>query len=147
MRIIKPRQRCTRTSYTLFFRRRDDDRGSGFAFPCDEHGTIDEHALMPAGLASLAAARGDDAALYEEPTVEKRTRSWNEPAVGACDCGGQVTLGGFTNTCGRCHADYNGWGQRLAPREQWGEETGESAEDILRVDAESTDDLLEGDGL
>jgi hypothetical protein len=31
----------------------------------------------------------------------------------------------FTNTCDHCGADYNFAGQRLAPREQWGEETGE----------------------
>ena len=42
--------------------------------------------------------------------------------------------GRFTNTCDRCGDDYNSAGQRLAPREQWGEETGESAADILSVD-------------
>lgn len=31
----------------------------------------------------------------------------------------------FTNTCELCGADFNFAGQRLAPREQWGEETGE----------------------
>ena len=30
----------------------------------------------------------------------------------------------FTNTC-ECGQDYNSGGQLLAPREQWGEETGE----------------------
>lgn len=47
-----------------------------------------------------------------------------EPAIGLCDCGCEVSLGGFTNTC-ECGADYNWSGQRLAPRECWGEETGE----------------------
>jgi hypothetical protein len=55
------------------------------------------------------------------------------PAVGKCDCGQHVELTGFTNTCTRCQADYNGSGQRLAPREQWGEETGEHLADILRI--------------
>lgn len=40
----------------------------------------------------------------------------------------------FTNTC-ECGADYNMSGQMLAPRHQWGEETGESADDILRAEA------------
>jgi len=31
-----------------------------------------------------------------------------------------------------CGADYNWNGTRLAPREQWGEETGESIADIMR---------------
>lgn len=53
-----------------------------------------------------------------------------------CDeCGSEVLLdGSFTCTCGNCGADYNTFGQRLAPREQWGWETGESASDILRGD-------------
>jgi len=56
-----------------------------------------------------------------------------EYAVGECVCcRAHVTLSGFTNTC-RCGADYNGAGQHLAPREQWGEETGEHIADILRI--------------
>jgi hypothetical protein len=41
----------------------------------------------------------------------------------------------MTNTC-ECGRDYNWGGQLLAPRSQWGEETGETAADILRVDAD-----------
>lgn len=48
-----------------------------------------------------------------------------------CHCGRIVECRGFTNTCD-CGADYNHAGQRLAPRSQWGEETGETAADILR---------------
>lgn len=48
-----------------------------------------------------------------------------------CACGRWLELDDpMTNTCA-CGADYNGSGQRLAPREQWGEETGETAADIL----------------
>jgi hypothetical protein len=42
-----------------------------------------------------------------------------------CDCGDEVECRNFTNTCDHCGADYNISGSRLAPREQWGEETGE----------------------
>ena len=49
-----------------------------------------------------------------------------------CDCGAHVPLTGFTNSCD-CGADYNRSGQKLAPREQWGEETGESLADILNI--------------
>ena len=45
--------------------------------------------------------------------------------VGECECGEEIYLTRFTNTCYECGADYNMSGQRLAPREQWGEETGE----------------------
>lgn len=52
-----------------------------------------------------------------------------------CDrCGERVELIGFTNTCS-CGADYNRFGELLAPRSQWGEETGETVSDILAVDA------------
>lgn len=47
-------------------------------------------------------------------------------------CGEELVCYGFTNTCEKCGADYNWAGQRLASRSQWGEETGETAADILR---------------
>lgn len=43
-----------------------------------------------------------------------------------CACGEDVYCSGFTNTCDKCNADYNFNGVMLAPREQWGEETGET---------------------
>jgi hypothetical protein len=74
----------------------------------------------------------------------RQRRSWMEilkersesgaPAVGKCACGRRVLLAGFTNTC-ECGRDYNMNGTLLAPRSQWGEETGESVSDILRVDS------------
>lgn len=50
-------------------------------------------------------------------------------------CGKDLECDSFTNTCGQCGADYNMSGQRLAAREQWGEETGETASDILHAEA------------
>lgn len=52
------------------------------------------------------------------------------PAVGQCACGLKVTLRGFTNTCD-CGREYNSAGQELAPRAQWGEETGEHWTEIM----------------
>jgi hypothetical protein len=46
-------------------------------------------------------------------------------------CGDELELPDFTNTCPHCGSDYNSSGQRLAPREQWGEETGEHWLDII----------------
>lgn len=54
------------------------------------------------------------------------------PMVIECDCGRKLELWAFTNTC-QCGKDYNQAGQHLAPRIQWGEETGETAADILAV--------------
>lgn len=60
-------------------------------------------------------------------------RTYRFPAIGQCDCGAQVELAHFTNCCDRCGADYNSSGQRLAPREFWGEDTGEHPADIARI--------------
>jgi hypothetical protein len=64
----------------------------------------------------------------------------DSPAIGLCECGKKVVLLGFTNTC-ECNRDYNVCGQLLAPRGQWGEETGESASDILNYDYENAPEV------
>ena len=42
-----------------------------------------------------------------------------------CDCGTHLTLYSWWATECDCGTEYNGAGQTLAPRSQWGEETGE----------------------
>lgn len=51
--------------------------------------------------------------------------------VKCCRC--WLTCDGFTNTCPTCGADYNWNGSRLAPREYWGEETGEHPDEIANI--------------
>lgn len=60
---------------------------------------------------------------------------------GVC-CGETLDLSAFTNTCARCGRDYNSMGQELAPRSQWGEETGEPwyAGDLGYADPDSAFD-------
>jgi hypothetical protein len=60
-------------------------------------------------------------------------REPGEPGLLICNCDAEVWLDGFTNTCDQCGADYDSNGWRLAPRSQWGEDTGESLSDILRI--------------
>jgi len=62
---------------------------------------------------------------YPGTTIDKRT-------VQVKCCGVWLTCDGFTNTCS-CGKDYNFSGDLLAPREQWGEETGEHWTDIIRI--------------
>ena len=50
--------------------------------------------------------------------------------VRKCECGMEVVLDKFTCPC-ECGRDYSLTGQLLAPREQWGEETGESWRDCF----------------
>ena len=58
-----------------------------------------------------------------------------ERLVIKCDCGQEVICSGFTNTC-NCERDYNMSGDLLAPRAQWGDDTGESVSDILMADSD-----------
>ena len=78
----------------------------------------------------LRTFKGDaGAAVAHELAEEHRTRP---VVIVTCSCGAQLVCDdGFLNTCDRCRRDYNGAGQLLAPRDQWGEETGETAADIL----------------
>lgn len=56
---------------------------------------------------------------------------WVRAKVEVKCCGEWLDCDRFTNTCELCGTDYNGSGQQLAPREQWGEETGETADDLI----------------
>jgi len=51
-------------------------------------------------------------------------------------CGEELICFNFTNTCHNCGSDFNMSGDMLAPRSQWGEETGESVSDILMGDSD-----------
>jgi hypothetical protein len=60
-------------------------------------------------------------------------RRTNVYIIVTCSCyGNDIVCDQFTNTCGNCEADYNMNGIQLAPRSQWGEETGETYSDIMR---------------
>lgn len=128
--IISRREFVTVTKYVRGFYWIDDP-GSGFSFPCDADGNLDMATMSPEALDNLLLALTDERVAYSG--VEEQDWSYTEPAVLRCDCGEHVSLDGFTCTCERCGADYNSSGQRLAPRSQWGEETGESLGDILRI--------------
>ena len=114
--IIKERTWEHIEDYQLSFSRKD---GSGYMFDCDAYGNLKE----PDKAEAVEQ-------LEKDPVFKKRiidfSKDFPTPAVGRCDCGAKVTLAAFTNTCHKCGADYNQSGQRLAPRSQWGEETGEA---------------------
>jgi hypothetical protein len=124
MDIIRESRLVEGVEFSLFFERRAVP-GCGYSFPCDEAGRVDESEMTPASRANLAACREDAKCEFKAPVIDRREWHYREPAVGRCGCGREVELGHFTNTCDGCGADYNGSGQRLAPRAQWGEETGE----------------------
>lgn len=67
-----------------------------------------------------------------------------------CDCGQTFELvDWWAEACPGCGIEYNGAGQKLAPRSQWGEETGETFVEgekiIQKYDPEHDQDLQPGD--
>lgn len=135
MRILQEQKRRSHVFHQLHYTIVEAP-GCGYSFPCDEQGHVDVDSLEPVGVTSFARCivgeneRGEH---IRRDGVRKHVTSWIEPAIGLCGCGEKVDLEGFTNTCMGCGADYNHGGQRLASREQWGQETGEHLPDILRI--------------
>lgn len=63
--------------------------------------------------------------LRRDPNPTQRNPDRTAPVV-KCGCGAEVFCGdSWANSCDNCGTEFNGSGQTLAPRAQWGEETGE----------------------
>ena len=122
MKIIQQAWTEEVTHRYMVFTIKGGSHGSGFSFECDEHGNIREP-KAEAGRENLRKCLSGEHDVYK-PRMEIFTSRYRHPRIGLCDCGAEVSLGNFTNTC-ECGADYNMSGHRLAPRECWGEETGE----------------------
>ena len=117
----------------ICFDQRDMPEGTGYSFRCDEEGNLidDENWSERRGrIYALLCNKG-----YKFPVI--REYRWNRllPRIGKCVCGEEVCLTGYPNDC-ECGRDYDIQGNLLAPRSQWGEETGESIGDILQADAD-----------
>jgi len=133
MKIIQHSQIIESVSYEREFRYIDCP-GAGTGFPSDEEGNVDVEALNPAAAENFERSlRLVETGEMRDLGVVKYEHAYREAAIGRCVCGNEVILDGFTCTCERCHRDYNSAGQELAPRSQWGEETGETAADILNL--------------
>lgn len=131
MKIIQQRERIERVEYRLFFES-EKIPGAGFAYVCDAEGNVATEVLEPCARAGYEDLLRDRTG-YHAPVVEETKSAYTQPRIGLCDdCGEEVYLDRFTNACD-CGADYNMSGDRLAPRAFWGEETGESVDDILRI--------------
>jgi len=135
LEITKQRETVTVTEHEQVYEWVDCP-GAGFSFPVNDKGEI-----MIDGMTDLAKEnlklcqtgqmRSKSGATVIDKGIRSYTRRWIEPAEARCICGHIIQLGSFTNTCERCSRDYNFNGASLAPRSQWGEETGETAGDIL----------------
>ena len=132
MKIISQSKVVEIVTHRLFFQAIGCSVGTGYSFECSEDGTIDLSKVSACGQDSYNKVK-DNRTEYLAPVVETSEHSYTEPRIGRCDCGCEVWLDRFTNTCESCGIDYNSAGQELAPRDQWGEETGESLSDILNI--------------
>ncbi len=64
---------------------------------------------------------------YDTELADLAYRPYDQTHTIKCACGATITIdNGWANGCPTCHREYNGAGQQLAPRSQWGEETGET---------------------
>ena len=121
IQIVKKGKRVEKVEYRLHFNYADSETFWGYVFDCNDKGEVvnPEHENYKRCLTGKINDRELSA-----PTIECYRHSYWNPSIGRCYCGRKVCLGGFTNTCD-CGREYNSSGQELAPREQWGEETGE----------------------
>jgi len=132
MKIVSKRERIEYTSYQRVFDYADEP-GSGFGFPCTAEGVIESDMCDAAkeNLAHCLTGIAWNGRKLIDRGIATHRATYIKEAVGVCcECGREVYLSGFTCSC-ECGADYNSSGQRLAPRPQWGEETGESAADLI----------------
>ena len=132
--IIKEREHIHIMEYSWEFGNPEDPISNGYSFPCDKFGNVLE--MEDCAWENLIKCIQQDGKYYDrilDKGILRRERWYWEPAVLKCHCGREVQLESFTNTC-ECGSDYNTSGQQLAPRSQWGEETGETADDILNYD-------------
>lgn len=99
----------------------------GMAFDCDANGNVDVDKLNPAARTNYEMCKRDHLDIQEIQTWDSRE---TVPGILQCDCGAKHEIWDHHDiTCERCGESYNSAGQKLAPRSQWGEETGESAFD------------------
>jgi len=121
MKIIKQRERIIQITYSHNFNWKDTP-SAGFSFDCDENGTILN--LNECSQENYKKCISGEYGVVDEGIVKYKS-SYISLAIGLCPCGCEVILSNFTNTCDNCDSDYNISGDLLAPRSQWGEETGE----------------------
>lgn len=117
------------TEHSINFNWREEP-DAGFSFDADEDWKVDTTKLAPAGLENYNDCTNGELDVTG-PHRKEYTRSYWEPATGKCECGATVSMAlTLVNTC-MCGREYNSSGQRLAPRDCWGDDTGESISEIM----------------
>ena len=128
-KIIKPREKKTRTEYRLeFYDKATDEVCWGFPLlngkgtepvPCtytSEHEPCTEEECT--WWDNYIKAKEDDSLYSEEEKIEW---SWIDPSVAICECGREITLDYDAQECEHCGRLHNMFGQELLPRNMWEE--------------------------
>lgn len=125
-------QKGGRQTVTRLERRFDcsDCPGAWYGFDVDAQGEI---IVTPDNQDNVAKCLAGDVPVIDRGNVPFSVTT-RIPRLGRCDCGETVNLDGFTNRCS-CGRYYASSGQRLSDPSLglWGEETGETAGEILAV--------------
>jgi len=119
----------------------EGERGWGFCFDCEADGTIDYDGLADCAKSKLVECINGEVNNRINGEVKSRKvvdcgvttvrRFYRHRLIIECDCGEEVMCDRFTNPCDGCDRDYDSAGNVLAPRSQWGEETGEHWTEVL----------------
>lgn len=119
-KIIEKSRRVTVESFALSFEYCDCP-GAGFGFDCDKDGNILWASMNPAAEENLNGCLTGEIDV-EFTGIQDYSYSYHCGPVVECDCGRAVHCdSSWANPC-NCNREYNGCGQQLAPRSQWGGE-------------------------
>lgn len=146
---IRQSGRVFETKRELFYHPVGDNSG-GYSYDIDEDGHFvrndywdykpdEEWVLHLARIITRSVLLDNDPEWVKDIRVYEA--SYWEPSMWICHCGEEIYGNGPGDDfgCDNCHRDYNAFGQELAPREQWGYETGEHYVDI--VNARNSNDV------
>jgi hypothetical protein len=129
LRDLERRSFAERTEYSLDFE--NAEGGGGFTFPCSEDGEVDMSELQEAAIANLNGCLSGEIPTKGPGQIVSSTYQYAIAGSGICACGRKVWL--YDTDCNQCECgvEYFSNGDPMAPREQWGEETGETLSDIM----------------
>jgi hypothetical protein len=133
--IIRESEQREKIHYSINFDRVGHEGGWGLEFDCDSKGVIDVDALDSAALENLRECLTGEVNGWrvQSPRFNSWVQRYTIPALMRCECRHKLELYAFTNTCEKCGRDYDTGGSLLAPRSQWGDDTGESLGEILDI--------------
>jgi hypothetical protein len=122
-RVISRPRWVYETEYRREFNLPDTTAGYSFTVNADGTPIDDEH--KDRRVTQIAALVADDR--YTDAGVVEVELRHLEYGRMKCDCGHVHNFGfGEDVSCDHCGREYNAWGQQLADRRFWGEETGET---------------------